>query len=229
MTELEKYNVLKNFLKQDPVDYAIKNTFSNDCIKLLKGHDILSREIESCKYGADRRDVNKFALEVVRIWEQENFIRDKLNTIPNVFAYLEGVDYQREFLFQKDVKTTPDFRIRVYYDEFNHEDFLNDLVSDYGRFWQSKHHGHLRDNKLPKLVELSKSENVFVMACDADERAIGFVEINPGMEAELDDRYVKSHPPFGGKPAYIIDIDTTKFFSVEDIGLCTQYLKKKAS
>lgn len=216
-----KKQKLESFIGQDLVKFAKEHNYSKECIMLLKNEDVESEQDANYKFLADKRTIANYKTDVIYGWLIENYLKDKFNSIDDVYASLSGTDKKRKFLDPNKITRELDLIV-----EIEDNDLYNiEIVMDFGEFWKNKGVCHFRSKKLLNLIEKSKTENVFVLAVDVVNKEMGFININSKMEY----KYIKSHSCFGGKPAYEIKMDTSKFFNIDDIKQNTYKYLKRAS
>lgn len=210
----EKIKSLNKFLGQDTIQF-VKQHYRREYADIMSGKmtDSTKAILETCKHNADFRSPIVYAQEVISGWTVENFIENVLDKNDYVSIKLIGVDKNREFVKGKKVSSNPDFLIEIVNADYSIESFYIEVVTDYYNYWKKNEVGHLRDNKLIKLIELSKFENVFILAVDIVNEKIAFIQVTEDMDKE----YIQSHKAYGGKSAYQIPILRSKFFNISDI------------
>ena len=204
ITTSQKMDMLYELIGECPYAYATKH-YGKEIGAVLRG--VISKKIyktlRTCKHARDKRSITGFAKEMVTNWILEDFIVNTLRKM-GYKVWHNGVDRKREFLPSHLVDSSPDFRVMIdgtmYYVE---------MIADWLNFWERAEYGHMRDNKLPNLVKLSKDQFVTVLCVDLVNRSYGFVEIEPDTPC-----VGKPNPIWDGKLAYNLTIPRKVFLKL---------------
>ena len=97
-------------------------------------------------------------------------------------------------------------------------------MNDYSNYWERNKTLDLRDNKFNKLLQTSS----VLLAISLINKTYSIIPINE----ELDYKYIPFHRPYGGKPAYQINLKSIKFHNVHTLSfrlyeICHLILSKK--
>lgn len=149
----------------------------------------------------DHRDVANYALELVRGWLLEDTLVYLLRE-HGLNVSLTGEDSEREFL----TSTTAEHDLEI--DE-NGDVYRVELATDFGGFWQKNGLLDLRDNKYKKW---KSRESSYLLGLDFSNQK--FVLVTP---EEVDAQRTPQHP-YWNKPAYRINCEKIKFYSIDSVG-----------
>ena len=147
----------------------------------------------SCGHNKDARTYMEYAQDLVSSWVFEDFIMSELSN-----AGLEiskaGADRDREILAHANVSADSDYSV-----EWQGKEVLLELMSDYTGYWTRTGRMDLRDSK---YLKLERNESLFLGISTQDRKFI-FLDFSEDIPA----RYIDSHRPYGGKPAYQIHVN----------------------
>ena len=150
--------------------------------------------LRSCGHHADRRTPLEYGRDLVASWLFEDDFLAAINTSPNVRVALDGADRNREILPNIRTSAGSDYKIIL---PSGVERKL-ELMCDYSGFWTKTGRLHLRDAKYENMVR-SNSLFVAVSVTTAEFTLYDFSREVPSV-------FIRSHRPFGGKPAHEISI-----------------------
>ena len=189
-----------DFFNKPLTDVARSYGYSEDNILILEGNlkglkerfPDTYRNLLSCSYNADQRALLGYARDLVASWLIEDsflllFARCGFN------ASLSGTDRGRKILPHAWVSSSSDFTLT-----WNGQTRKLELMNDYTGFWSRNHVLHLRNNKYQKLYQ----EGSLFLAVSIPTREFALYDFRSTPMA----RYIPSHPPYGGKPAYELSI-----------------------
>ncbi len=151
------------------------------------------RNLRSCLHNKDSRSLLEYARDLVASWIFEDTIVQKL-IAAGLSASLAGTDQNREILATTKVSACSDCTIA-----FGGRSRHLEIMSDYTGWWESTGHMELRD---AKYAELSREKALFLGICTVSQKYILL-----DFAGQINARYIPSHRPYGGKPAYSIDIN----------------------
>jgi hypothetical protein len=122
---------------------------------------------------------------------------------------LSGADRNRKILSNTRTSTASDYIVST-------PDGLClkiELVNDYTGFWYRKQKLHLRDNKYNQLAR--QKSLLLAIALSPDIRQFALFDFRYDIPA----KYIESHFPYGGKPAYELSIsrDMLNSFSIDNV------------
>ncbi|MBR2908898.1 MAG: hypothetical protein IKC11_00945 [Clostridia bacterium] len=207
------YKELSNFFEMRLELLAKKLNYSKSNILVLEGNEEelknlypdVYANILSCIHNRDGRSPMEYARDLVSSWIFEDYMVQKFHSL-GYNLYLSGKDKERVILPNSKVGSDSDVIFK--YD--NHE--LNiEIMNDYSNYWERYNTLDLRDNKFDKLLQT----NSVLLAVSLINRTYSLIPINE----ELEYRYIPYHKPYGGKPAYQINLKDIKFynFKIDDI------------
>lgn len=159
----------------------------------------------SCVHNKDSRTYLEYAQDLVASWVFEDYIMDKLST-----AGLEiekaGADKNRTILAHANVSADSDYSV-----QWEGKSVLLELMSDYTGYWARTGCIDLRDSK---YLKLERNRSLFLGISTQDRKFI-FLDFNYDIPA----RYISSHRPYGGKPAFQIRMNNEMLvpFNIEKL------------
>jgi hypothetical protein len=192
------YKNLPYFLGKDLVSIAREMDYSQSNILILEGNihalkeqypDVYSALI-TCTHNRDARTPLEYAQDLVASWLFEDYICDILNE-NGLETSKAGADKERVILSSKKVSASSDTTIT-----FGGHSRLVEIMTDYGGYWARNKVIDLRDSK---FNELCKTKSIFLGFSTTDKKFI-LIDCSKPVEA----RFIRSHFPYGGKPAYQI-------------------------
>lgn len=146
----------------------------------------------------DRRTPVQYAVDLVLGWVIEdaliNFIEEETSLTPK----RASADRQREFLPRKEIEATPD----LFFEDQRGKEVYIEVATDYTGFWAREDKCHLRDEKYTRV----KEEDGLLLGIDTENEQFFIFPVE-----EVPVTYIKSHYPYGGKPAYEIDLESVEF------------------
>lgn len=175
MTIEEKVRMVQEIVEYDPVVFADKN-YGIEYGDLFRG--VLSQGIwetvRTCKHNKDKsRSWIRYCQDIVIGWVIEDYLFQLLTKL-GYKVWMNGVDKERRFSQGKDITGATDFIIEMWGTRYQCE-----MISDWSGYWGNEGHGHLRDNKLPNLIQLSVDSFVMLLCVDIRNQRYGFLEIEP--------------------------------------------------
>ena len=163
------------------------------------------RNIRSCIQHADRRTPLAYAQDLVASWLIEDFFL-KILSSEHYTITLSGADQGRKILESSRTSASSDFLITTPTKQIRLE-----LMNDYTGFWRRREILHLRNDK---YIRLKETGSLFIaVATPSNEFALF------DFRGEIPARYIPSHQPYGGKPAYEIQIPFTLFQPITAHGI----------
>lgn len=190
----------QNFFNYTLTDVARRLRYSQDNLLILEG-DIQSlqnlfpetyRNIMSCRHHRDNRTSLEYAQDLVASWLVEDSFLDVLNS-NGLQATLDGADRNRRIL--ANVKTSASSDFIVSYKGCSRK---LELMNDYTGYWARTGLLDLRDSKYQSLT----AEQSLFLAVSTTTREFSLYDFRE----EIPARFIPSHIPYGGKPAYQIKI-----------------------
>lgn len=190
-----------NFFTVPLVDIAKKLKYTEDNILILKG-DLgklqtefpeIYKNIQSCKHHADRRPPIEYAQDLVASWIFEDFFVDHFTSTKYTIC-LSGADKKRKILASSKTSTASDYLI-----SFKKKTVKMELMNDYTGFWIKAKKLHLRDDKYGKL----KANHSLLLALEATTKQFVLFDFRK----DIPSKFIASHFPYGGKPAYELNIN----------------------
>lgn len=180
---------------------AERLVYSESNLLILEGNELELRRrypevynnLLSCAHNKDNRTYMEYAQDLVASWVFEDFIMDELEG-----AGLEitkaGADKNRTILAHASVSADSDYSV-----EWEGKSVLMELMSDYTGYWARTGCMDLRDSK---YLKLERNRSLF-LGISTQDRTFIFMDFNDDIPA----RYINSHRPYGGKPAYQIRVN----------------------
>lgn len=163
-------------------------------IEILKQqHPSCFANLQSCVHNKDSRSLIEYARDLVASWIFEDTIVQMLNSA-GLTTSLSGTDQNREILATTKVSSCSDCLISNESKSRHLE-----IMSDYTGWWEKTGHMELRDAKYTKLV---REKALFLGVCTVSCKYVLFDFAKPVKAS-----YIASHRPYGGKPAYSINIE----------------------
>lgn len=207
------YNELAKFFEMPLETLAKKIGYQESNIMILKGDEEnlkkfypnIYQNILSCVHNRDGRSPIEYARDLVSSWLFEDFMVTKFKNL-GYNLYLSGKDKDRTILPTNNVGSDCDIVF-----EFNNYSLNIEIVNDYSNHWQQYKTLDLRDNKFNKLLQT----NSVLLAISLINKTYSLIPISK----ELHFIYIPSHRPYGGKPAYQINLEEIIFndFKIVDI------------
>lgn len=210
------YTGLKNSLDKSLVDYAKELNYKEENIVILNGdeaeleknyHPVFDN-LKSCGHHSDRRTPFEYGQDLVASWVFEDIFLKKMEE-NGVEIEHHGADAEREILQSQRTTASSDYKVVT-------ENGLTrtvELVNDYTDFWVKNEKLHLRDKKYETL----KNSKSILVAIALTKNGKKFAVIDFGKDVKH--TYIRSHRPYGGKPAYEVYLQSGDFkdFSWEAI------------
>lgn len=206
------YDELSKFFPVSLVELAKRLDYDNENLLVLQSdeknletkHPKTYENILSCIHNRDNRTPMQYARDLVASWLFEDFLVSKFNEL-GYSLLLKGTDSTRKILSNLNVGAESDVLFTYSGKEVNIE-----IINDYTGFWFKNKKLHLRDSKFIKLIK----EKSILLAISIKDKSFIVMPITENTEY----KYINSHFPYGGKPAYEIKI-SNKFldFNVKEI------------
>lgn len=205
--KIDKYQLTSDFIGMDAIKYLQILGFNKIYTDILKGKmdRKIEKELSEMKEKRDNRTTLEYAKELILAKVKEYFLMDYFYTLYGEKYFFNGGERGELFLLkEKDITSETDW--------ISEKGEFVEVTDDYTGFWQRSGIMHMRYNKLPNLVKLARKGNeVFVLGVDLENKAYGFIRIEPNISLE----YHSNFKPFGGKPAYSMAIDTSVFKALD--------------
>lgn len=205
MNNIDKINRIYEVFGVDTGSYVSKY-FGKDYGKIMRTGKIDPSTysiLKTLKFAQDKRSPLEFAQHMLINWVME-CMGDKI--LWAMFDKVKRNGTDSNFRFSKAGKITTDADFIV---EKNGEEIYVEMITDFGGYWNKKHVGDLRGNKLLNLMEKSKTMKVYILAIDMKYETYGLIEITPSTCG------TKTWNENWRKWVYQIEIDTTKFKRIE--------------
>lgn len=204
------YDGVTKFFERSLVDVAREYGYSGDNLCILEGdEDKLMREypktyqnLRSCWHQADRRTPIEYGRDLVASWLFEDYFVGALES--DLFTVsLNGADRNRNILPSARTSAASDYLLKT-----DKGSVRLELMNDYTGYWAKQHKLHLRD---AKYRQLQNSGSLFI-AVSLPTRAFALYDFRKAVPAS----FIRSHPPYGGKPAYELSITPAMLQSLDD-------------
>jgi len=204
---------LNEFFSDNLVDLAKSLCYSEENILLLSGKidDVKSKYPETysnlvtCSHHADRRTLLEYAQDLISSWVYEDTVMKQLSK-DRLVIKLDGADKERKILRNTRTNAQSDYLAEY----FGHSVSL-ELMTDFTGYWIKNGSMDLRDAKYTKM---ENSHSLF-LGISLKSREYFILDFTSNINA----RYINSHFPYGGKPAYKVLLDRNQFkkFSFDEI------------
>lgn len=194
---------VSEFFDRPLYEVAEQFGYDEDNLLILSGNEQRLRQLYpetyrnliGCRHNADRRTPMEYGQDLVASWMIEDYFLAVLSSDHYDLA-LNGADRNRKILPRARISassdymiTAPGIRIRM------------ELMNDYTGFWRKTHRLHLRD---AKYWQLRQSGSLFI-AISTPTREFAIYDFRQ----EIPAAYIPSHPAYGGKSAYELQIPST--------------------
>jgi hypothetical protein len=210
---MSSFEGLNKFFGGNLITIAVQLSYSHVNILILKGKEEevkidypeIYQNILSCRYHADKRNVFDYAKDIVASWVFEDYFISKIRGF-NLKLDLDGADRNRVILPNNKTSSNSDYLIT-----YKNIQRKMELMSDYKGYWTKYKMLDLRDSKYNKLVA---TKSIFLGICIPDNYFL-FIDFEIPPKA----KFIPSHYPYGGKPAYQIKVlnENKTEFSYESI------------
>ena len=192
------YKNLPYFLGSDLVSVAHQLNYSASNILILEGkiealrikYPDVYQALISCRHNRDTRSPLEYAQDLVASWLFEDYICDILSS-NGLDISKAGADKERVILSSRNVSASSDTSVT-----YNGKTRLMEIMTDYGGYWARNGVIDLRDSK---FNELRDTNSIFLGISTVDGK---FILLDCSHEIKA--RYIRSHRPYGFKPAYQI-------------------------
>ncbi len=199
------YDELTKFFQMPLDKLAQKIKYDRSNILVLQGKERELKEefseiydnILSCTHNRDNRTPMQYARDLVASWLFEDYIVSKFNEL-GYNLYLSGKDKERKIL--KNTKVGSDCDLIF---EYNNRLYNIEVINDYSNYWKKNKKIDLRDFKFNKLL----LTNSILLAISILDKTFTLIPIALNLNA----KFIEFHFPYGGKPAYQIDINDIEF------------------
>lgn len=183
----EDFSLCCNILRKD-----ITNE-EEEYINSIFGKDSLS-------HHRDKRSPFQLAFDLVLSW----FIEDAIIMYLRIFGYniaLNGGDKNRDF--HASPIANPDFKTNI-----NGKEIFIEQVTNFTGKWFEAKTIPLRDDKYKHLSK----KNIYLLGIDLQNNYFVFFNV---MNRNVD--HVSSFKPYGGKPAYLVEVYEEDFYPFEEL------------
>jgi hypothetical protein len=218
-----KVRIIKEFLlkelednKLDLLDYAKKLNYPEENLLVLEGKEEemykkfpeIKIHLNSCLHNRDKRSMFEYAEDLVYSWLMEDYLFDHLKKY--FILVHSGGDKERKIKPCIRITSESDFKI-----EYNGEKVALEISNDYTGLFYNRKICNLRDNKFLKLKE--NTNLTLMLGIDIINRYFFIINLQDFSEFKK----IDSHYPFGGKPAYELDLKNVNFypFNIEEIAV----------
>lgn len=194
------YTGSQSFFKYPLVEVAQNLGYSEDNLLILQGNiQALQNQfpetyqnIMSCRHHRDNRTPLEYAQDLVASWLVEDSFLEVLNS-NGLCAELDGADHNRRILANVRTSASSDFIV-----SYNGCSRKLELMNDYTGYWARTGSLDLRDSKYQSLT----TEQSLFLAVSITTKEFALYDFSE----EIPARFIPSHYPYGGKPAYQISI-----------------------
>jgi hypothetical protein len=155
----------------------------------------------SCKHHRDHRSPIAYGRDLVASWVFEDCVIGSLCE-GGIDAKHGGSDCDRHILYKDGVTTNSDVKIIV-----GDSTIPIEIMCDYTGWWTANGRIDLRDNKYIKLKE---SKSLFLGFSTIDN-----ILIVMDFSKDITYEYFECYTPYGGKPAYSIEIPRDAIYQFE--------------
>lgn len=183
-------------------NFKLCNNLINDCVT-GENKRYLENKLGGLSHLKDRRSNEEYALDLILGWAVEDAMRDIFNETLHLNTSLNSADKNREFLTSPEASS--DFIIY-----HNDQEHYVEIISDYTGFWRNTSRVHLRDKKFLNL----KAEDGILLGIDYRNSSFLILKVKSIEGNRV--RRIKEHRPYGGKPAYEINLKISDFYQIED-------------
>lgn len=206
---MSAFEELSKYFKKGIIEKAKEMGYSSENICILEGNEEklknnypkIYQNLKSCVHNRDNRTSIQYAQDLVASWVFEDCIISSLKNAGLIIEHA-GADKNREILSHINVSSTADSKIL-----HKNKVIPLEIMCDYKGYWLKNKRIDLRDNKFLKL----KNEGALFLGISTKDSKFIIVDFNKSIDAE----YIKSHFPYGGKPAYSINIKSDMLFPFE--------------
>lgn len=157
----------------------------------------------SCRHHADRRTPLEYGQDLVASWLFEDSFLESLRRSNSFEIELDGADKNRKILSNTKTSAASDYIIKT----SSGERIKVELMCDYTGFWSRTNKLHLRD---AKYIQLKKSKSLFI-AVSPTTNEFSLFDFSNDIQA----KYIESHRPYGGKPAYELSISSNEMYELK--------------
>mgnify|MGYP007069843879 CR=1 FL=1 len=200
------FSKLPDFFGRSLVAVAKEHNYSEANILILEGKlDELKASfpgvyynLTTCSHHRDRRTPLEYAQDLVASWLFEDYVCEGLN-INGLRIRKAGADSNRAILANSRVSSSSDTIVSC---EGAVERKL-EIMTDYGSYWSRYGCIDLRDGKYQGLCN---SASLF-LGFSTDDKKYILMDFSKA----VNEKYIPSHYPYGGKPAYQIPCDGLLF------------------
>ena len=196
---MSAYTGMKS-LVGDLVAVAKSLSYPESSICVLGGNEdelknkfpIVHRNLLSCEHNRDNRTPIEYGQDLVSSWLFEDYLINSL--IKNGLDIRKsGTDKKREILSKMSISSSSDCKIHGKGRTTGVE-----IINDYGGYWNRNRKIDLRDDKYRKI---SSTSTILLCISNNDNKYMVIDNIS-----KLPVNRIASHAPYGGKPAYSVDI-----------------------
>ena len=209
---LSNYFHGRNYLIQLAEDYQ----YNNSDILILEGDEQGLRDnyidvyqnLCNCLHNRDNRSPIEYGQDLVASWLNEDYFLNELRN-DDLDIQLNGADRNRDILPNARITSNSVYRLT---NTITGNSRLMELMNDYSPFMVRNSALDLRDNKYSSLN--NNKSLLLAVSIDTSPKYALF-DFNNNIPAT----YIKSHRPYGGKPAYQVNVEKNSLhnFSIEAI------------
>ena len=184
---------------------------SGDELTLEKKYKKTYDAITSARHNRDKRTPFQYAMDLAASWVMEDYVinqlRDKLSK-NGLEIERAGEDKDRKMLSDKKISSNSDCTV-----SYGNKSRKLELVNDYKGYWMKNKKIDLRDDKYKNLkndkslllgisTNLKNDKSLLLGISTKAEKKYVLLDFGKDVEA----KYIPSHFPYGGKPAWSISI-----------------------
>ena len=166
---------------------------SGDEQKLEKDHKDTYDAIMSARHNRDKRTPFQYAMDLAASWVMEDYVINQLRN-NGLEIKKAGEDKDRKMLSDKKISSNSDCTV-----SYGNKSRKLELVNDYKGYWMKNKKIDLRDDKYKNL---KNDKSLLLGISTKAEKKYVLLDFGKDVEA----KYIPSHFPYGGKPAWSISI-----------------------
>ncbi len=188
-------------LRYSEANIAILEAEIEDSGRLQAQYPEVYANLLTCAHQRDNRTPLEYGQDLVASWVFEDvfyrYLRDRLPH-SGMNVKLSGADRRREILSSANVSASSDYLL-----SFNGRDAYLELVNDYHGYWAKNLQCDLRDSKWDHLCRLASPDRPsLLLGLDLTNNKYFLMNVRESQDV----RFLPSHLPYGGKPAYSISL-----------------------
>lgn len=166
---------------------------SGDEQKLEKDHKDTFDAIMSARHNRDKRTPFQYAMDLAASWVMEDYVIKQLSD-NGLKIKRAGEDKDRKMLSDKKISSNSDCTV-----SYGNKSRKLELVNDYKGYWMKNKKIDLRDDKYENL---KKGASLLLGISTKAKKKFVLLDFEKDVEA----KFIPSHFPYGGKPAWSISI-----------------------